>query len=190
MKIDNIKNYISSPDFMNLANEMYELTINNEYPDYKNWFYNKQIKGCLTPYRNILFIKNENGNIIALCSLKKDANERKISTLFVAKEYRNQGLGSLLIEEAMKYLETTKPLITINEDKLAMFKNLITKYNWNLTEVALGIYSENVKEFCFNGKLTSLNYKEELIKVLNKIKSKAETSLQDNDRITEISIRK
>lgn len=77
MKIDNIKNYLSTLDFMNLANEMYELTINNDYPDYKNWFYNIQIKGCLPPYRNILFIKNEDGKIIALCSLKKMHQKRK-----------------------------------------------------------------------------------------------------------------
>ena len=190
MKIDNIKNYLSSPDFMNLANEMYELTINNDYPDYKNWFYNKQIKGCLTPYRNILFIKNEDGKIIALCSLKKDASEKKICTLFVAKEYRNQGLGSLLIEEAMKYLETDKPLITISENKLPMFKNLITKYNWDLTEIALSLYSENEKEFCFNGKLTIIDYKEKLIKVLNEIKHKAEINLEVNDKTNEKSIRK
>ena len=93
---------------------------------------------------------------------KKDASEKKICTLFVAKEYRNQGLGSLLIEEAMKYLETDKPLITISENKLPMFKNLITKYNWDLTEIALSLYSENEKEFCFNGKLTIIDYKKSL----------------------------
>ena len=75
-KIDNIKNYIletNQESFMKLADEIYELTIhlNGTYPGYKEWFYDKQIKGCLTPNRNIIFVKNEDGKIIALSCLKK-----------------------------------------------------------------------------------------------------------------------
>ena len=79
MKIDNIKNYISETNqesFMKLADEIYELTIhlNGTYPGYKEWFYDKQIKGCLTPNRNIIFIKNEEGKKISSVSQlhKKD----------------------------------------------------------------------------------------------------------------------
>lgn len=59
--------------FMKLADEIYELTIhlNGTYPGYKEWFYDKQIKGCLTTNRNIIFVKNEDGKIIALSCLKK-----------------------------------------------------------------------------------------------------------------------
>ena len=80
MEIDNIKNYISDTNhnsFMEIANELYELTswLNKTYPGYKEWFYNKQIKGCLTPNRNIIFVKNKKGKIIALSCLKKDEKE-------------------------------------------------------------------------------------------------------------------
>lgn len=59
--------------FMKLADEIYELTVhlNGTYPGYKEWFYDKQIKGYLTPNRNIIFVKNEDGKIIALSCLKK-----------------------------------------------------------------------------------------------------------------------
>ena len=47
MEIDNIKNYISDTNhnsFMEIANELYELTswLNKTYPGYKEWFYNNQ----------------------------------------------------------------------------------------------------------------------------------------------------
>ena len=137
MEIDNIKNYISDTNhnsFMEIANELYELTswLNKTYPGYKEWFYNKQIKGCLTPNRNIIFVKNKKGKIIALSCLKKDEKERKICTLFVSDKYRKHGIGSLLLEESMRFLETTKPLITFTEDKLPMFKGMIAKYNYEM----------------------------------------------------------
>ena len=194
MKIDNIKNYISETNqesFMKVADEKYELAIhlNGAYPGYKEWFYDKQIKGCLTPNRNIIFIKNEEGKIIALSCLKKDDEEKKICTLFVSDEYRKLGLGSLLFEESMKFLETTKPLVTFTEDKLPMFEKIVTKYNWELTEIVDGIYNDGIREFCFNGQLTNRNYREELIEILKKIRDKAKTELQDNDTIEKITIR-
>ena len=112
MEIDNIKNYISDTNhnsFMEIANELYELTswLNKTYPGYKEWFYNKQIKGCLTPNRNIIFVKNKKGKIIALSCLKKDEKERKICTLFVSDKYRKHGIGSLLLEESMRFFNRT-----------------------------------------------------------------------------------
>ena len=177
---------------MRLADEIYELTIhlNGTYPGYKEWFYDKQIKGCLTPNRNIIFIKNEEEKIIALSCLKKDEEEKKICTLFVSDEYRKQGLGSLLFEESMKFLETTKPLVTFTEDKLPMFEKIVTKYNWELTEIVDGIYNDGIREFCFNGQLTNRNYRGELIEILRKIRDKAKTELQDNDTIEKITIRR
>lgn len=160
MQIDNIKNYIkktNQEDFINIANEIYELTthLNDTYPGYKEWFYEKQIKGCLTQNRNIIFIRNKEGKIIALSCLKKEQEEKKICTLFILDKYRKQGLGSLLIEESMKFLETTKPLITLTKDKLPMFKKIITKYNWKLTRIIDGIYNDDIKEFYFNDQLTT-----------------------------------
>ena len=106
--------------------------------------YDRQIKGCLTSNRNIIFIKNEEGKIIALSCLKKE-EERKICTFFVSDEYRKQGLGSLSFEESMKFLETTKPLVTFTEDKLPMFEKIVTKYNWELTEIVDGIYNDGIR---------------------------------------------
>ena len=192
MKIDSIKNYISEESlFKKLADEIYALTIhlNGTYPGYKEWFYEKQINGCLTPNRNIIFIKNEKDEIIALSCLKKDDEEKKICTLFVSDEYRKQGLGSILFEESIKFLETTKPLVTFTEDKLLMFEKMIIKYDWELTEIVDGIYQDGTREFCFNGQLSKRNYRQELIDILKKIRDKAKLEIDDNDKIDKISIK-
>ena len=192
MKIDSIKNYISEESlFKKLADEIYALTIhlNGTYPGYKEWFYEKQINGCLTPNRDIIFIKNEKDEIIALSCLKKDDEEKKICTLFVSDEYRKQGLGSILFEESIKFLETTKPLVTFTEDKLPMFEKMIIKYDWELTEIVDGIYQDGTREFCFNGQLSKRNYRQELIDILKKIRDKAKLEIDDNDKIDKISIK-
>ena len=53
----------------------------------------------------------------------------------------------------MEFLETTKPFITIRDYNLPTFKPFIDKYNWELVEVVTGMYGDNTKEFCYNGKL-------------------------------------
>lgn len=157
-QIDNICNYINSElKFFKISKEIYLLTkhLNEIYPGYKDWFYNKQIKGCLELNRNIIFIINNEDNIIGISSLKKINNEKKICTLYVLEEYRNKGIKKLLLEKSFEYLETDKPLITINEDNLDKFKNTIEEYNWELVEIIDGIYKKSSREFCFNGKLTN-----------------------------------
>jgi len=63
MKVDNIKNYLSEElreAFIKIINEVYSITehLNETYPGYRDWFFEKKVKGCYTPNRNILFIKN------------------------------------------------------------------------------------------------------------------------------------
>ena len=59
-----------------------------------------------------------------------------------------------MVEASMKFLETTKPLITLADYKLPMFQPIIDKYGWELTEIVEGLYNDRAKELCFNGTLT------------------------------------
>ena len=143
-------------EFIRITNQIYTLTehLNNVYPGYKEWFFKKQVNGCYGPNRNIIFIKENTDEIVGFCCLKKDEEEKKICTLYVDPKCRNHGIGNILFEESMKYLEMTKPLATFSEDKLPMLIKIIEKYDWQLTEVVDGIYNEGVRELCYNGKLT------------------------------------
>lgn len=156
--IDNIKNYFSKDakeQYSQITNEIYEMSkfLNDIYPRYEEWFFNKQLKDCDSEFRNILFVKNEEGKVLGFTCLKKYEDEKKICTILVDEEYRRQGLGTLLFEESMKFLGTRKPLITFPEDRAVMFESFINKYDWELTDVIADIYNKGIKEFCYNGKL-------------------------------------
>lgn len=195
MTIDNIKNYLSedkSQEFERIVNNIYLMTehLNATYPGYKEWFFDKQVKGCYTPSRNIIFIKNENDSIVGISCLKKDDEERKICTLFVDPTYRKHGIGNILLEESIKFLETTKPLATLAEDKLSMFEKIIKKYDWKLTEIADDVYNKGAREFCFNGQLTKRDYRQELLETLRNLKKIADEKLELTDTIDKISVKK
>lgn len=88
---------------------------------------------------------------------------------------RGLGIGTSIIEESMKWLGTTKPLITLADYKLDMFRPIIEKYDWQLTEIVSGLYNDRSEELCFNGTLTKSNdispekqLQKRLIKALNK----------------------
>lgn len=156
--VDNIKNYFSEESktkYEQITNEIYDMSkfLNDIYPGYEEWFYKKQLSGCASKLRNILFVKNEEGKIVGFTCLKKYENEKKICTILVEEEHRKQGLGTLLFEESMKFLETSKPLITFPEDRAKMFESFIKKYEWELTDVIEDAYNPGVKELCYNGKL-------------------------------------
>lgn len=92
-----------------------------------------------------------------MACLKRDEEEQKICTLYVSDKCRGLGIGKAIVEESMRWLGTTKPLITLADYKLEMFKPIINKYGWELTEVVSGLYNDRSQELCFNGTLTKDN---------------------------------
>lgn len=113
-----------------IIDEIYELTkeIGNTYSDYKEWFYNKQTK---EENRKTIYLKTN--EIIGVVNLKKEEN--KLCTIYLKEEYRNIGISNILLEEAFKYLDTTKPYLTCNKNNLKYLNNIIKKYNWKKTGI-------------------------------------------------------
>ena len=165
INIESIKNYIGTiteDEFIELASKIYMITdfICDDYPKRKKWYFTKQLPATINgDERNILFVRNpDNYNeIISMACLKRDEEEQKICTLYISDKYRGLGIGKAIIEESMRWLGTTKPLITFADYKLEMFKPIIDKYNWKLTEIVSGLYNDRSQELCFNGTLTKNN---------------------------------
>jgi len=153
-KINYLNTYINEQGFLKIVDELYNITahLETDYPNYKKWFYNIHINGCILGNRNTIFITYKN-KIVGLVNLKKE-EEVKISTIYVLEEFRNKNISNILLEQALNYLETTTPFITINQNKLFMFENIIKKYNWELTEIVSNYYKEGSIEYCFNGSLS------------------------------------
>ena len=164
-KIESLKSYIGNiteKEFMNLATKIYMITdfICDDYPNYKKWYFTKQLPETINgENRNILFVRNpeDYNEIIAMSCLKRTNDERKICTLYVSNKYRRLKIGTMVIEESMKWLGTTKPFITLVDYKLDMFRSIINKYNWELTEIVPGLYNDKTSELCFNGILIKSN---------------------------------
>ena len=165
INIESLKKYVGiipEEEFMELATKIYMITdfICDDYPKHKEWYFTKQLPATISSdERNILFVRNpENDNeIISIACLKRDEEEQKICTLYVSDKCRGLGIGKAIVEESMRWLGTTKPLITLADYKLEMFKPIINKYGWELTEVVSGLYNDRSQELCFNGTLTKDN---------------------------------
>ena len=136
-----------------LISEFYEITffLNDSYPGYKDWF-SKQIVGCFKGERTILYTK-DNNKVSGLIFLKKDNDETKICTLYVLPEYRKKDIATKLIEASFEYLGTSKPLATVNSSKLEMFKKIIDKYGWEISDKIDNIYNDGETEIVLNGKV-------------------------------------
>lgn len=181
IKIESLKDYLKCEQekFIELATKIYLITdfICKDYPKYKEWYFTKQLPAIAKEERNILFVRNPENpkEIISMACLKKDEFEQKICTLYVSDNHRGLGIGTSIIEESIKWLKTAKPFITLADYKLEMFKPIIKKYNWKLTEIVSGLYNDSSKELCFNGTLTKsddITTKKELKKRPNKILNK------------------
>ena len=92
-----------------------------------------------------------------MACLKKKASEQKLCTLYVSSQYRSLGIGTAMVEEAMHWLGTTRPFITFVDYKLEMFRSMIYKYDWELTDVVLGACPDRGQELCFNGVMVKNN---------------------------------
>lgn len=161
VKIESIKDFINQDSAVELnaiAKKVYLTTsvIDDDYPKHEEWYFTKQLPESInSPKRNILFVRNPDdlSEIIAVSCLKKTNEEKKLCIIFVADGYRNLGIGSMILKESMQWLGTTKPLITIADYKLEMFKPFINKYGWELNEIINGLYNTEHQELFFNGSL-------------------------------------
>lgn len=126
------------------------MMVKDDYPDYRNWFLNKQVPGIYDGNRNII-VAHINDQIVGFVSLKKDDTERKICTFYIAKTFRKNKVGSILALRAIEWLEYEKPLITIPTDKLGDFIRIAKRYNWEVTDIKDGLYRINNPEIILNG---------------------------------------
>lgn len=127
------------------------LPVKDDYPEYKDWFLNKQVKG-LNIDRDIIYAQYNN-EIIGVANIKGDDLEKKICTLYIKECFRKSLIGSNLIKMACRELETEKPLITISSNKIYDYRKIIIKNQWELSEELNGFYKQNSNEYVFNGSM-------------------------------------
>lgn len=162
---------ISNEIFLKIITEILNVTlpVKGSYPEYKSWFLNKHIPN-LGKERNILFAVFKN-RIVGVVNLKNSPDEKKICTLYVHKGFRFNRIGTTLLNMSFERLGTTKPLITISDDKLFELKRFILKNGWEVSEKLDNFYSYNHNEYVFNGSLYVPNDTDEVFKIYRKDKN-------------------
>lgn len=141
-----------------------------DYPDYQNWFLNKQVPGVYKNTRDII-VAMKNGKIIGVANLKKD-DEKKICTLYIKPKFQKRKEGILLVEKSIDFLETSKPIITMPITKVKSFYPIIERFGWILSDEIDDCYKENTKELIFNSTLEPISITDSIPTVLEKIYQK------------------
>ena len=152
MKVEFLSSF-SLDEFKLISNDIYLNLhhIKRQYRGLDYWF-EKVLKEIDGIKREIIFIRDKE-NIKGFIILKNTIEEKKICGIYVKEEFRNNGVGSLLIEEGLKFLKEKKPIITIPLYNLDSFKVFIEKYNWIQTSIS---YDYNSPEAIFNEKRKEL----------------------------------
>lgn len=135
--------------------------LEKNYPNILEWYNNKVLPGLETGEREIILacrvskFKVDNKislEILGYVILKKTLTEKKICTFRVEEKYQCIGIGKKLMEASFDFLETRKPMITISEDNVKSFENLLKKYNFKLVEKIENLYVKGKTEYIYNKK--------------------------------------
>lgn len=127
--------------------------ISSCYPGIESWFINKVVPGLTNGTRK-LFIYRRDGKVVALCIAKKTETELKVCTVRVLPEYAGKGLGIKLFKDAMYWLETDKPHLTVSEERLSDFARIFEYFGYKLTSTRNGLYLPGKVEYFYNESLS------------------------------------
>lgn len=118
-----------------------------QYPNFLSWYSKVNVELYLG-WRSFIYILYKN-NVAAFSILKHTRNENKICTLFTSDKYRNNGLGSHLMEMSLDILKGENVSLTMPEKKVEEFSQILKKNNFLLENRIANYYNKNEIEFFF-----------------------------------------
>ncbi|MGN0919638.1 MAG: GNAT family N-acetyltransferase [Alphaproteobacteria bacterium] len=146
-----IKIYSSyRPQHQKLYEDILALTssLKETYPNYTDWYQKVFLPG-LKKGERMYIIAKEKEQLAGCALIKKTNEERKICTLFVAPEFRKQGVAKCLIKAAVNKLGK-QPLITVSSKNITPLKPLLGKMGFHLSRTKKSAYNPKDTEFYFN----------------------------------------
>ena len=121
-----------------------------DYPDFDLWL-DKILSQLDTDIRSIVICKSaSNDEILGVSILKKSSVENKICTLRVANKCQRMHIGSRLMEISLRILEDEKPLITVSEDHIDEFSNLLRHFGFIYKNKVKSLYIQGKYEYFYN----------------------------------------
>ena len=139
--------------FAKLIHESYMITgwLCEEYPSHCDDYYAEHVHGLFDNESEIISCYVDD-NLAATAFITKNNSGRRINTLYVKPRYRNQGIGTLLLNQCFSWLGTTKPLVSIAGPRLEEFTGFIQQYGWRKNQIIKpGFFNAKFSEYVFNG---------------------------------------
>lgn len=118
------------------------------YPNFDAWFNFKFRRQLATSQRKMI-IAHDGSKLAGVSLLKCSKNESKISTLFVAPEFRNRDIGQNLIERSLSSLNSLDAFITVAEERQQELSPLLVKNGFRLSKSSKSLYRQNKVEQFF-----------------------------------------
>lgn len=146
-----MKVYVSN-DFSKFGKDIFNLLYQarNFYPGFNSWIVKFRNEESLGLRKTILLIKEDSEEVVGI-SLVRYNPSPKICSFVINENYRDQGLGRILLETSLSNLRTSTPLITVPggvKETAGMCKFL--SYNgFNLSGISF--LGEDKHELIFNG---------------------------------------
>lgn len=126
--------------------------LRSDYPNFISWFHTQVKSGLKRGTRKIyIAVPSEDpAKIAGVLILKNEFQEKKICTLCVLKEYQHCGIGTALLQQSVKTLNTSKPLITVSSRYVEEFHSLFNKFEFSLFQKYPNYYIPGYIEYSFN----------------------------------------
>lgn len=134
-------------NFLNIAAAL--SSVSPYYPNFKEWLFFNFNKGLRSGERKILLAHNGT-DICAVSLLKLTDNENKICTFFVRPDFRERGLGRILMSRSLCELSGKSSIITVAEERHSELSPLLIESNFGLVEESLGIYRPGKLELIYS----------------------------------------
>lgn len=123
-----------------------DLTCN--YPHFEEWL--EHVFVMTRTYERTIVICEYDKRIVGLAILKDTSDEKKICTIRVAEEYRRQGIGTYLINEARKILQEDYPLVTVSDEHIGVFRKFLNRFGFKQESQVKSVYQYGHDEYYFN----------------------------------------
>jgi hypothetical protein len=125
------------------------LPLSADYPGLETWFRSKVVPGLKDGTRRLLRIERDD-QLAGLGIAKLEPEERKICTVRIAQSYVGRGIGLRIFDDLLKWLDTDRPHLTVNDRNLVAFTRIFDYYGFNLTSIRNGMYVPNRSELSYN----------------------------------------
>lgn len=124
-----------------------------EYPGFRQWYEGLFWEDKILRRGREIIVCEKDCRIAGIAILKSTKNEKKICTLRVAKLYRKQGIGRKLMALSLEWLESDKPLLTMDQSRQYEFTGLLDYYGFSLEQMKKNYYGIFNTELIYNGVL-------------------------------------